>query len=69
MDVMTAVRQLRDKALTDEQIAFEVGCGLSTVKMWASGKRALRTGEYMFKLYSLHAEKCRNATPSTRKAA
>lgn len=66
MNVQTAVSELRKQGLSDSDIAQEIGCAVSTVNMWANGNRAQRTGEYMFKLYKLHSDKC---TPPKRKAA
>lgn len=56
-EVQTVVMDLRN-VLSDQDIAEQIGCGVSTVSMWANGARATRTGELMFKLYRLHAEKC-----------
>lgn len=54
-EVQTVVTALRS-VLSDQDIAEQLGCGVSTVSMWANGKRATRTGTLMFKLFRLHAE-------------
>jgi transcriptional regulator with XRE-family HTH domain len=69
MNVQTAVADLRKKGLSDSEIAEAIGCGTSTVNMWANGKRAQRTGDYMFKLYKLHSEKCPARSKIQREAA
>jgi hypothetical protein len=56
-EVQSVISDLRS-VLSDSEIAGEIGCGISTISMWGAGNRAKRTGELMFKLYRLHAEKC-----------
>lgn len=56
--MQSIVSDLRKAGLTDGQIAGQIGCGLSTVSMWANGKRATRTGDYLLRLFRLHAGLC-----------
>lgn len=65
--VKTAVSELRDAGVSDAEIAAKVGCGISTISMWATGERAKRTGDYMFNLFAFHDAKC--VRPRKKKAA